>query len=204
MLRGIVMSVLTFPLASAWNGNSRMVLRSSIVPYWLAGTWPAVTTTDSPALTVVADSERVTFSRAAYQIAPPMSSRTRAAAMPAAIRRRWDFRFGGGWVGAAQGMATVAFGLTRSAILGSATATAAWRPASGSVATAAGASTTVLAATGSVLSASAASSASTNAVQLSHRAEGSLARPRRMTSSTRQLSELLWPLGGSGSRCTCE
>src|ERR1700694_3901912 len=74
--------------------------------------------------------------------------------------------------------------------------------ARGMVTATGGAGPTIPSAAAAVASAKAAANASTNAVQLSHLALGSLASPRRITSSTEALSAVLRELAGGGSRWT--
>jgi hypothetical protein len=202
MFRGIVTSAVTLPFASARNGKSWMTLSSWILPLWFVGTWVAVTTTESPAVTVDCDSERVGVGGlAAYQIAPMVSSTRRIAAAQAAITLRRDRGSAACWAGAGQGIATVALGFTASASVGMATAAGATALWSSTVEARCGAVTIVPA--GSDSSASPAATASTKAVQLSQRTAGSFARPRRIAASSAGLRDLLCVLGGSGSRCTC-
>src|SRR5713226_2910457 len=204
MFRGTTMGTLTSPLELAWNGNVWTVLSSWISPFWLAGRWLAFTTTESPALTVDADSESVGLA-AATRSTPRMRSTTRTPAANAANKPLRDFFLATGWEVAGYGTATVALGFTASTRAGAGIAAAApaTGAASGTVEATAGPITTVRAPAGSVFPASAAARASTNAVQLSHRAAGSLARPRMTTASTCGFSALLRALGSGGSRCTC-
>src|ERR1700682_4335385 len=200
---GTVMSTLTLPLASARNGKSLTALSSWTVPISLAGRCVAFTNTFSPALTVDADSQRVgDGGLVAYQMAPMTSSTRTVAATTTAIGRRRSL-CAAGPAGAGGGITTVELGLSASSSAGSASAAAATGLASATVGAWAAALTLVFTAAGAGFSFSATAKASTNAAQLSHRKLGSLARPRRMTSSTCGLSKGLWALGGAGSRCTC-
>src|SRR5260370_30808658 len=199
MFSGTRMETLASPLVLAWNGNVCTVLSSWISPFWLAGRWLAFTTTVSPALTVVADSESAGRANATRST-PRMRSTTRTPAAIAANSPLRDFFLATAWAGAGYGTATVALGFTASTRAGTGIAAAATAAgaASGTVEATAGVITNVRATPGSVFPASPAARAATNAVQPSPRAAGSLARPRMTTASTCGLSELLRALGSGG------
>jgi hypothetical protein len=66
------------------------VLRSCISPVWLAGTFVALTTTESPAVTVDDDSDSVGVRKAAISTTLEMRRSTIAAAAMIAERRLRD------------------------------------------------------------------------------------------------------------------
>ena len=77
------------------------VLRSSISPFWSAGTLVALTTTESPAATVDDESDSVGVRKAAISTTLEMRRSKIAAAAMIALRRLCDLLSATGWAAGA-------------------------------------------------------------------------------------------------------
>ena len=202
---GTTMSRDTWPFESAVKGKVWTTLCSWISPTWCAGTWLAVTWTVPPG-PIRSGLTASVVAWATTAQTPISRSRTSSAARPIATRLRER-------LGAALVSATVAAGGGKAIATVAAAARAfsfgrASTAVGGVVATgsgSAGSITMVASATEGHCAwpfAIAAASASTNAVALSQRSAGFLARPRKITLSTSGLSVECRELGAGASRWT--